>query len=658
MGKSTTDSFSLTVPLFYSDSQQNRMDKMFRCTCTCKNNLIAEKKDALDALEQSDEWKELQAAISKTYEELKPLEAIEVEKRTKEQKKAIADITARQKGLFNEKDELLKHTGFTEYAFQASMIRYRSHYPGLVDANVAQTEASNVWRMFEDYFFGKGKNIHFTALNDFTSIAGKSNRQGIVYQDGYVRISTKGYTHAKQSSAVPAQDSPSDPNVASDGDPEENATASKKSNRKPRPKKARVKRKAKVRRWVRKPPKKHRSPSRRKKQRFQEARTNMNDHRRGTTGKPKHKSGKCPFNPEKFMVLKVKTPLKAKAKTDPSARYELDCLKHRVKFCRIVRRIYRDGWHYFLQLVLEGVPPVKINPETGEPLHPLGEGTVGIDPGPRVWAFSARKHVLLQELAEGVKSIHSKIQVVVRAMDRSRRAMNPWAYDQETGQIIPVEKLDPKHLTKNRKRRWVNSKHYQRLHLELRVLNRMRTEWVRQKHHELANIVVGFGDDFRIEKMDWPALNKRAKKTTINPKTKRYRCKKRFGSSARDCSPASFEKILMNAVLKRGGKFHYIDTVACKASQFNHITGEYIKSALSEREKMIGPYWVQRDMYSAHLIEHTNSTYNGYNIDDLIRDFFNFRKLMIAEVRRLQKEQQNGKRLRRSTGITPSLFCV
>ena len=72
-------------------------------------------------------------------------------------------------------------------------------------------------------------------------------------------------------------------------------------------------------------------------------------------------------------------------------------------YCRIIRKTYPEGWRYFLQLVLEGPPPVKVKPETGELLHIMGKGCVGLDVGPQTLAFSANKDVGLEELAEGVQ---------------------------------------------------------------------------------------------------------------------------------------------------------------------------------------------------------------------------------------------------------------
>lgn len=46
--------------------------------------------------------------------------------------------------------------------------------------------------------------------------------------------------------------------------------------------------------------------------------------------------------------------------------YEVNCLRNRICFCRIKRKFVRGKYRYILQLVLEGVPPVKLNKKQGK----------------------------------------------------------------------------------------------------------------------------------------------------------------------------------------------------------------------------------------------------------------------------------------------------
>src|SRR5690606_1450794 len=74
-------------------------------------------------------------------------------------------------------------------------------------------------------------------------------------------------------------------------------------------------------------------------------------------------------------------------------------LNDRVKYCRIVRKLIRGKVKYYLQLILEGIPPKKTDSETGEVKHPRNEGKVGIDIGTQTIAIVSDKDVKLLELA-------------------------------------------------------------------------------------------------------------------------------------------------------------------------------------------------------------------------------------------------------------------
>ena len=62
-----------------------------------------------------------------------------------------------------------------------------------------------------------------------------------------------------------------------------------------------------------------------------------------------------------------------------------------------------------------------------------------------------------------------------------------------------------------------------------------------------------------------------------------------------------------------------------RASQFNHVTGEYQKKPLSQRwNEMPDGRRIQRDLYSAFLLQHVNEAQDGFDVAALIRDYENF----------------------------------
>jgi len=84
---------------------------------------------------------------------------------------------------------------------------------------------------------------------------------------------------------------------------------------------------------------------------------------------------------------------------------------HRVKYCRIVRRAFKGGNRYFLQLVLEGIPPVKRDNNTGMPRRqPSPDKAVGMDIGTSTVAVAGEDGVLLKELFPEGKSHEGAIR--------------------------------------------------------------------------------------------------------------------------------------------------------------------------------------------------------------------------------------------------------
>lgn len=338
-----------------------------------------------------------------------------------------------------------------------------------------------------------------------------------------------------------------------------------------------------------------------------------------------------------------------RSRKDPYG-YEEEALSRRVCYCRITRKAYPEGWRYFLQLVLEGSPPVKAKPETGELLHPMGKGRVGLDIGPQTLAYSANKTVGLVELAEGAQNLQKEIRRVNRAMDRSRRVTNPGMYS-PNGQIIRKNKLPPELRTKYGGRKWFKSKRYRALEQYRRYLYRKQADLRRERHRQLANRLLAAGDEFYVEDMRWRALTKKSKKARKNKKGK-FLSKKRFGKSIANKSPGSFLAILEQKVKAQGGSFKRIVTWKAKASQFHHMTGQYKKKKLSQRTDVLEDgSWVQRDLYSAFLIQHANKAMDGFNVQLCKKNYANFLR-MHNEV--MEDLARSDKRLPSSMGVRKS----
>ena len=103
------------------------------------NNLIADRRKALEQLERTRAWKEVQSNIAKLFQQ--------------RDDKLIDEKTAKKllAPWYQKRADLLMQFGFSEYAFQARMKKWRSHHNKLVNTQVAQKLASSVWQKFEAY---------------------------------------------------------------------------------------------------------------------------------------------------------------------------------------------------------------------------------------------------------------------------------------------------------------------------------------------------------------------------------------------------------------------------------------------------------------------------------------------------------------------------
>ena len=73
-----------------------------------------------------------------------------------------------------------------------------------------------------------------------------------------------------------------------------------------------------------------------------------------------------------------------------------------------------------------------------------------------------------------------------------------------------------------------------------------------------------------------------------------------------------------------------IDIMQYRATQLHHDTGEYVKLGLSERYKTISGHIVQRDLYSAFLIRHSDTSLCRPDFEACNKDFQHFAEMQDA----------------------------
>mgnify|MGYP000904883999 CR=1 FL=1 len=320
--------------------------------------------------------------------------------------------------------------------------------------------------------------------------------------------------------------------------------------------------------------------------------------------------------------------LEIKPKVNLNNQYECQALEAEICYVRIKRKFIRGKYKYYMELVLKGAYPNKIDKNTGETKYKLGSGTLGIDIGTQTIAYVSDINTKLLELAPKVKNIEKEKRKILRYMDRSRRANNPDNYNKD-GTIKRGIKL-----------KWNNSKRYEKARSKLKDLYRRQKDIRRLEHNRLANEIISQADTVYVEEMNFKALQKKAKKTTVNKKTGRFNKKKRFGKSLGNKAPAMLIEIIDYKINYKGGKLYKINTKEVKASQYNHLDGSYEKKKLSQRWNNFSyngkEIKVQRDLYSAFLIK--NVTDDLCKVDDnkCNKSFDEFLKLHDKEINRLK----------------------
>ena len=229
--------------------------------------------------------------------------------------------------------------------------------------------------------------------------------------------------------------------------------------------------------------------------------------------------------------------------------------------------------------------------------------------------------VKLIELADRVDNIEKEKRRILRYLDRSRRATNPDNFN-EDGTV------------KKGRLEWEKSNRYIKAQKQLKELYRKQADVREYQHQLLSNYILSLGNRVKVEDMDFSALQRRSKKTEKNHKGK-FKCKKRFGKSLANKAPAKLLTMLDNKLRYFGEMLIRVNTKEVKASQYNHFDSSYNKKKLGQRWNDFNGVKVQRDLYSAFLIQHVKDDLCTIDQDGCIADFENFKAMHDKEIERL-----------------------
>jgi hypothetical protein len=286
-------------------------------------------------------------------------------------------------------------------------------------------------------------------------------------------------------------------------------------------------------------------------------------------------------------------------------QYEDEVFKNKLLYWQLIRKKINGKENYYLQAVMDGIAP-------GTGLEG-GRGSVGIDIGTSTIAVSSEVQTELEELFPDEKRFERACEIarLNRSLERKRRATNPENYN-EDGTI------------KAGKKTWKYSPRYKRDLKNLSELKRKEALSRNLAHRTLAKKIVSYGDRFVVEEMNFMSLSKRAKETKVNEKTGKFQSKKRFGSTIGHRAPGLLIAFIQERAEKEGKTFIKADTRSVKASQLDHTTGEYIKVSLSTRTKKVDNFKVQRDLYSAFLLQHVKDDKKTVDLELCSKNFERF----------------------------------
>ena len=205
-----------------------------------------------------------------------------------------------------------------------------------------------------------------------------------------------------------------------------------------------------------------------------------------------------------------------------------------VKYCRIVRRTLNGVKRWFVQLVVEGLPPVR-------KVYASKCEVVGIDPGPSRIAYFHECQAAIVEVAPHVDLKEPKIRLLQRRIDRSRRANNP------DGTV------------KKGSSTWNTSNRGRRMAAKLAEHHRCLAATRKRDHGELVNDLLQIGGTIKIEKNNYRSFQ---------------RC---FGRSTNRRGMGEFVEHLKRKAESAGCEVIELNAYKLKMSQYDPATDAYRK---------------------------------------------------------------------------------
>ena len=276
-----------------------------------------------------------------------------------------------------------------------------------------------------------------------------------------------------------------------------------------------------------------------------------------------------------------------------------------VRYCAIRRRLYEENGQvrhgYELLIVVTGRAPRR------KGWRPIGEGKAGLDASTFAHTFVSEQEALIITPSPSMDKLAEKIADIQTQMDKIFRKANKDWFDEKGRFRRPKDMaIRSKGLDK--------PKEYLRLRWRIRLAWQRYRDTRKAEFNRVANLLVGKARVFVMEDMQYKGMQKRGHhEVTVTHKqedgtvtaTTETQSFRRFGRSMVKASPGLFFEILEQKVLEAGGTFIRVNPADIKASQYNPLTGEYVKHGLDERViKVAEGIYVQRDLLAAYILMH------------------------------------------------------
>jgi len=301
--------------------------------------------------------------------------------------------------------------------------------------------------------------------------------------------------------------------------------------------------------------------------------------------------------------------LNIKVNLDKNDIYAQIALRDRIKYCRIIRKEIRGNIKYYLQLILEGIPPIKIHNKTGEIKHYTKDGIVGLDIGISTLAVVSDDKVSLVEFCKGLDNLDKVKRKLQRKMDRSKRKTNPNKFNEDGT------------YKKGNKDKWTFSNHYKQTRSELKEIQRKIASKRKIEHEILTNAILEQGNIIKVETMNYKGLQKG-----------------KFGKRLSLKSPSMFLTILNRKLKYQDKELLKVNTWTVKASQYNPFDNTYTKKNLFQRWQILSDeIKIQRDIFSAWLIKNVKDDLQKIDRQRCLDSFEKFYDLYQIEENRLKQ---------------------